>query len=248
MSYQRKGIKRTAIVPKLKKCKGVGICAGYGCAMNTYKRTRGLCDKCNARWLLTTPEGQDVMNKSILKAPKTRIKIERKEHKVKVDKFLDTDISYWKGILQSNINVLVRLIDYGQLCTARNIPAGKMVAGHIYSRGSTPSAKYNLHNIVCQSTTSNHWQNEDGLLRDGVVRVFGQEYFDFVRTMQGCPTLKHSASEYKAFVRKVQAINKEMKKDLVVRTPAERIELRNRFNTEIGIYHPPFSLFSSPQN
>jgi len=250
MSYQRKGIKRTAIVKNPEKqCKGKGLAIGFGCGKNSKYRTYGLCmdgDKCYYRWLTESAEGQKKLNKVVSNAPKIRAKQERKEMTEAQEKLRDLSQGYWKGRLQMEINKLARLIDHGQLCLARNIVPIKKNGGHVNPVGGYESCRYNLHNIFLQSVHSNHFSNDDGLMKEGLERVFSLEYRQFNDYLRQCPLIKLSPLDCKELTQKVSDINKQLSKNLIKRTPAQRIELRNHYNEILGIYHEPFSQFTSP--
>lgn len=156
-------------------------------------------------------------------------------------------IDYSKA-LQKEVQLIARLIDYKCLCLARNIIPIKSDGGHLFSRGGNVNIKYNLHNIFLQSAASNHFQNDDGLMRDGVVRVFGVDYLEFITSLKQTEITKYSNEEYKAILANARVISRRLKeenKDLITfRTPKERINLRNKINIELGIYSERYCIYN----
>ena len=197
-----------------------------------HKYGYGLDCGCYQNWLFNTPEGKEKLKKATLQAKK-KVEQEKKREWNKKKK----ELTNYKSKLQDKINEIVRLIDYGLPCLARGIIANQIHAGHVYSRGSEPSMKFNLHNIHRQSAQSNHYQNEDGLLREGLVNEYGKEYLDFLNYMRSYPPLKFTNEEYHEFYKVACKIANTMRKEgKRYTTPKQRIEKRNEVNKQIGIY------------
>ena len=135
------------------------------------------------------------------------------------------------------------MIDNGQPCLARGHLPKQIHAGHIYSRGAYPSLRYNLHNIHRQSAQSNHFQNEDGLLRDGLKNEYGEGYYNFLSGMLGYKALKFSNEEYHQFYKKASKIALELRKAGKIYSKQERIDKRNEINLEMGIYDSDVCVF-----
>ena len=229
-----------------KICRGTGKAIGYGCGKKVPvalygkpNRVYGLgksC-KCYPTWLTTTVEGSKVLEKAKLSGKK---KVEKQiKAKSREEKSLSLN---WKKLLQTDINKIVRAIDNGLTCLARGY-RGQMHAGHVYARGGNQYIKYNLHNIHRQSAQSNHHQNDDGLLREGVVKEYGQDYMDFISELRRTPEIKYTNKEYRILTNKARVILKELKKVDKIYSKSERIELRNRINLELGIYDAEFCEF-----
>lgn len=153
----------------------------------------------------------------------------------------------YKKTLQLEVQKIARLIDYKCLCLARNIVPLKKDGGHIISRGSNPNMSFNLHNIFLQSSASNHFQSDDLRMRDGVVRVFGQDYLDFITSLKSTPIQKHTNEDYKLFLQKARLISKQLtewnNQLEQPRSATSRIQLRNWANNELGIYPNEFLNF-----
>ena len=229
----------------MKKCKGSGKAKGFGCGkclpfnerngLKTYKAKYGLGYDCNCytNWLISgNKEAKKVLESSMVKAKKEVVKKQKLEHKKAKESLID-----YKVKLQEKINLIVRLIDLGLPCLARGYHPGQIHAGHIFSRGSSPTIKFNLHNIHRQSAQSNHYQNEDGLLREGLVNEYGQKYFDFISSLREAPQLKYTNEEYKRFYKHASSIANELKKQgRAFPSIQERIFMRNELNNQLSIY------------
>jgi hypothetical protein len=225
---------------KPKKCFGTGKAVGYGCNSMQLVRKYGLglyCG-CYKKWLLSTPEGLKTISKTAKTAHKKETTKVNKERKQEKEQFID-----YSKKLQDRINEIARLIDIGLPCLARGYHSKQTHAGHIYSRGSYPSMRYNLHNTHRQSAQSNHFQNEDGLLREGLKKEYGEQYFEFLSNLRRIPALKYSNEEYKAFYKKACEIALRLKREGNVFNLEQRIEKRNEINIEIGIYPVDFCVF-----
>lgn len=229
------------MIPASKKpCEGINKAKGFsGCGVPTFKRVNGLCPKCLREWSKSTPEGIEYVIKRIIPRAKKQVKEEIKHEKTKA-KINSID---WAFRLQESINSIIRLIDHGQPCLARRYHASTIHAGHVYSRGAESSMKYNLHNIHRQSAQSNHFQNEDGLLREGLISEYGIEYFNFITSMRATPVLKYTNEEYHEFHIKALKIANTLKRNGELFSLDERIQKRNEINMEIGIYEKEFSIF-----
>ena len=218
-----------------KRCAGINKANGFkGCGKETYYRTYGLCPSCLADWF-GTETGKVFFEKLTLKA-------KSKTFDVKKAKRETTD---WNKKLQTKINKIVRLIDYGQPCLAKNIFPKQMHAGHVFSRGSNPMLRFNLHNIHRQSAQSNHFQNEDGLFREGIVKEYGNTYFEFISDLRRVNDLKINTDTYIELYKKASTIALFMSKNEFKHTLKQRIELRNKINIDLGIYEKQFCEFKS---
>ena len=170
------------------------------------------------------------------------IKRRREEKKALKEQHMD-----YKKILQSEVQKIARLIDFKCLCLARNIVPRQAHGGHLFSRGSSTNISFNLHNIFLQAASSNHFQSDDLLMRDGVVRVFGQDYLDFITSLKSTPTIKYTNEEYKEFLQKARKVSKQLSEwnnQLEQALSAtSRIQMRNWANVQLGIYPTDFLTF-----
>lgn len=177
---------------------------------------------------------------------RTRKKAEEKaKHKdwMVEKKKLRSATTNWKNALQDEINKIVRLIDKGLPCLALERMANKYDAGHIFSRGSNSTIRFNLHNIHRQSAQSNHYQSDDVILREGVVREYGQDYMDFISALRQTPELKYKDFEYEAFTKEAKKIVLSLAKLDLTYSLNNRIEMRNKINIQLGIYENTYSFF-----
>lgn len=224
----------------IKKCSGINKAKGYnGCGKETAFRTYGLCASCFWDWMQTTELGKIHYTKSFI--PKVDKKIE-KEKKAKEIK-LKSDFTNWRNKLQTKVQEIARLIDIGLPCLARGYHAGQLHGGHVYAKGGNKTIALNLHNIHRQSAQSNKWQNDDGLLRDGLATEYGMDYFGFVSELRKCQALHYSNMEYEQFYKKACKIANQLKKEGKRFDTLERIEMRNKVNSELGIYDDKFNIY-----
>lgn len=192
------------------------------------------------KWLSETEAGQKEVAKKMDKAKKMV-----KDKEKKADKELKDIVTNWKKKLQQKINEIVRLVDKGQLCLARKINAGQLHGGHVFSSGANKNFTYNTHNIHRQSAQSNHWQNDDALMKEGLEREYGRSYLLFVTSLKQTPVPKYSNQEYQMFYSLACGISNRLKKAEKEYNLEERIELRNKINLELGIYSEEYCIFAN---
>jgi Bacteriophage Lambda NinG protein len=170
-----------------------------------------------------------------------KLKAARVEAKIWHDK--NDKISLFENKLQSEINGIVRDIDFGTPCIATNSFKGKVNAGHYISRGANQTIRYNLHNIHVQSEHSNTWKSGDTIrYQKGIKKRYGKEYLEFMDRLQETPPIKLSRDELFKLIEKARGIRKSLEKNLIERTPEQRIQLRNEINNELNIYKSEFNL------
>jgi len=179
------------------------------------------------------------------KLPKQQEKIAKqaKKREAKEDKEQKDTVTDWSVKLQKKVQEIARFIDYGQNCLAKNKQAKQYHGGHLMSRGSNSNIRYNLHNIFAQSAQSNHFQSEDVLMREGVVREFGSVYLDFIVSLKATPIIKRTNEEYMELYRNACEISNVLKKDKQFLTAEMRIEKRNEINLQLNIYEPIHCVF-----
>lgn len=222
---------------KEKKCRGTGKARGFGCGDLSKYRKYGLCSTCQYEWATTNDAGKVWFQKSIISNKKKKENEGKK--KSREEKSLSLD---WGKKLQTEINAIIRTIDKGLPCLARR-KRGQIHAGHVFARGGNQTIRYNLHNIHRQNAQSNHFQNDDGLLREGLINEYGQEYMDFISGLRKTKSLKFNNSEYRYLTTQARIILKSLKEDDKIYNKSERIEMRNRINIEIGIYNLEYCEF-----
>ncbi len=159
------------------------------------------------------------------------------------DKEKKIEVTDYSKFLQRKINEIVRLIDYGLPCLATNKYPNQIHGGHVYSRGSNRSIRYNLHNIHRQSAQSNHFQADDVLMREGVIREYGENYMEFITSLKATPKLKIDNATFFDLYKKASVIALRLSKDKRIFSESERIDLRNALNLELGIYDSVYCYF-----
>ena len=231
---------------KEKKCKGTGRAIGYGCGELQIERVYGLGKKCRCyqNWLLNSLKGMEKINltristkNKVDKEIKTRALIKRKK--------LYDNVTNWKNEFQKEINKIVRLIDNGLTCLARE-KGGQIHAGHVYARGGNQYIRYNLHNIHRQNAQSNHFQNDDGLLRDGVVREYGSDYMEFITNLKQTPKPNYINDDFQNFTENARKIVSRLKRLNLKYSLQKRLEIRNEINLELGFYEEKYCEYKKP--
>ena len=177
---------------------------------------------------------------------KNKLEKEKEDKKIKneVKKQQKDALTNWKNQLQDSVNLIARLIDKDLPCLAKGKYANQFHGGHIFSRGSNPTMRYNLHNIHRQSAQSNHFQNEDGLLREGLIKEYGQHYMDFISELRRTETLRFTNEDFHKINLKARKIILKLKKLDKTYSLKQRIELRNQINTELEVYNEEYCIFN----
>jgi hypothetical protein len=141
--------------------------------------------------------------------------------------------------LQTEINKLIRAIDYGQPCISCGVLKQHMEAGHYHhkSKNSASECTFHLWNEHSQCKYCNRFQNGNlSKYGQGIERIYGEEIYNLLHDL---PTmyrgLNWSKDELKEFIRVAKLINKSMPKQEVYSTE-KRIELRSKFNNQLKIY------------
>ena len=164
---------------KQKPCKGHGKAKGFkGCGNMVDARIRkyGLCPGCYGDWLYQTPEGQEKLNKALLKAKQPREELEEAAKEKKRREGLTTLLKSVKDVCHKYI----RLRDKGKPCISSGIPwKSDFQAGHFFKAELYPWVRFHEHNINGQSIL-------DNCLKDGnfqgysenLPKRIGQENYD----------------------------------------------------------------------
>jgi len=224
---------------KEKNCKGMNKAFGFdGCGKLSKYRKYGLCPSCLSDWMSNTIIGQEYLNSLKIKGKSILTKEKKLSDKKLKDKLID-----WRDKLQSKVQEISRLIDFGQPCLARNYHPKQIHGGHVFSRGSNKTIALNIHNIHRQSAQSNHFQNEDGLLREGLINEYGNDYFEFLSGLRRITKLKYFNYEYQEFYKTACKISNRLKKDKKQLSKVQRIEKRNEVNLKLGIYDKEYCIY-----
>jgi len=229
---------------KEKPCKGTGKAKGLGCGKLTKYRVYELGKMCGcySNFLLNTEQGKILLQKARLIGTKKVNTIQKQKTKEQKISLLTPD-KYRSSILQPNINKVARLIDYGCTCIATD-NFGKMAGGHRISVGANRTTAFNLHNIHIQSFASNSFKGGDNLKYNiGIKERYGIDYLNFLDSLHLTPPIKLSVKEMQEINIKALKIIKELERDLIQKESKQRIELRNKYNLELGIYDKEFSVY-----
>lgn len=182
---------------------------------------------CAVKWLKDNPE----------KAKKNYKKVVRKELNQMKEKVGNKKPD--KSVLQDIVNHIARLIDRDQVCiSCSRYPKAKH-GGHRWAVNENQNIRYNLCAIMLQCYSCNDRKSGciDGYDK-GLLETFGQEYFDYVRydikriySYVGLSNfdLKEKIKIARSIVKELQTLDKTY-------TTQERIELRHKYNKQIGIY------------
>ena len=141
--------------------------------------------------------------------------------------------------LQTEINKLIRAIDYGQPCISCGVLKQHMEAGHYHhkSKNSASECTFHLWNLSAQCKYCNRFQNGNlSKYGQSIERIYGEEIYNLLHDLpimyRG---LNWGKDELKEFIRVAKLINKSMPKQEVYSTE-KRIELRSKFNNQLKIY------------
>lgn len=217
-------------MPKCKICKKM------------FKPLHSTLEQCCSNYDCRVAFALEVAKKNREKLLKEDDKAWKQKKNVMIFDSISSD-GYRAKVIQPLINEIARLIDYGQPCIATGHYEGKMSGGHFCSVGSNRSCSLNLHNIHVQTFHSNGWKSGDETrYRLGLIKIYGQEYYDFVEGLRHIKNIDLSKERLRELKPFISQIRNDLKRNLVKRTPNERIALRNEINRQIGIYDESFNI------
>ena len=166
-------------------CKGKGSAKGYGCNIEyrpTSSLRKGLCNKCWPIFLTDSPEGNEMLRKSIKNAKKgIEIQSKKETRQRKVELMTKHD---HEKLLEAIINSIVRMIDIDRGCIScehgwKDKFTRQRHAGHRYSVKAFPAIRFNVFNIFKQCSICNNWLSGNETKYDkGILEHWGQEYLD----------------------------------------------------------------------
>jgi len=166
----------------------------------------------------------------------------KKEHSQQKKKFKQGDLRWTKFKLQQTVNAIVRAIDKDLPCLATGKHSGQMQAGHVFSRGAHPQMRFNLHNIHRQTAYSNNQQSHDALMQERLAEEYGVDYLDHLKQLRGSQPPKLTAYDYyEAHLRGLKVL--KGLSQLEQQGPEERVQLRDKVNSALGIYPPDILQF-----
>lgn len=245
----------------MKRCKGTNKAKGFGCGkelsystrngLKSYKAKYGLCQSCYTKWLISdNPEAKETFNKFLIKNKKDFQESKRKE-KIKKDKLLKLQLeskSVLEKRLEKEVNTLVRYIDRGHECISSGRPltfdARKFDAGHLFTVNANPTIRFNLFNIFGQSVHDNRDKSGNEIeyfLR--LEKVFSKELQDFIVKLKQIKAIHLSKDDIRDKISISRGLVKWIKLQDRKFTKIERLQLRNDFNTKLGIYEQKYCEF-----
>jgi len=244
----------------MKKCKGTGKAKGFGCGselpynerngLKSYKAKYGLGYDCGCfnNWLISdNPKAKETFDSLLIKSKKQYEKKKKdswNKEKLEIKKSLETKSDLEKK-LQKEINLIVRLLDKGHKCISSGRELGKSYdAGHLFTTQAQPTIRFNLFNIFAQSVHDN--QHKSGNELEYFFRIgelFGKEFQDFVVSLKQIDALHLSKDELRDKTSIARSIVKWLKLQDRKYSLKERLELRNKFNLELGIYPKKYCEF-----
>ena len=167
-----------------------------------------------------------------------------KEIKKRVESIKVDNMEVFKERLQTKIQEISRLIDKGLPCLATKAIPKQMHGGHVFARGGNSYMAMNLHNIHRQSAQSNHFQNDDGLMKEGLKNEYGEDYLEFVSNLRRTPNPNLNNMEYASIYKKACKVANKLINLNQEYSLKKRIELRNEVNLELGIYDKEYCVFN----
>lgn len=194
------------------------------------------CEKTSECKEAGTESKNILIKKAMEKVKFSKEKKSRQETKVLRDKL--KTLSDWKNDLQKEINTIVREIDKGHPCIATGTMEGKRNAGHYISIGANQTLRFHLENIWNQSEHSNMWKSGDTLrYQEGIVKLYGKGYLEYLNSLQSLKTINITIDEIKEKISIARSIVKWLKLQDREFTTEERLQLRKKFNEQLGIYN-----------
>jgi len=204
-----------------------------------YHKTKFEAKYFNQKFCLSDDECIKAFNESVkLTKEKQKAKQWQKEKK-EIKEKLKTKSSY-EADLQKEINQIIKYIDMYVNCISSNRPlAESRNSGHIFSVGSNPTLRFNLHNIYNQSISDNKDKGGQPLeAMEGIKNMYGQEQYDYVLGLKKqYKYIGLSIDELKEKITIARSIVKHLKLENKTYNSVQRIDLRRKFNKMIGIYN-----------
>jgi predicted lipoprotein len=202
---------------KQKKCKNCG---------NKFEPLRPLQQTCNYGCAITL--SKKLKQQDVAKKWRQEKKVMKEKLKTKSD---------FEKYLEKEVNAIARKIDFGNPCLSCG-RFGKPQAGHFHTVKANPSIRYNLFNIWIQDYYCNVKLSSNIVgYNKGLIETFGIEMQQYVECdlVRMYPSIHLSIIEIKEKTKIAKDILKSMSDETVYSTK-QRVELRNKFNKELGIY------------
>jgi hypothetical protein len=144
----------------------------------------------------------------------------------------------WQKLLEKPVNKICCLLDRDAGCISCN---GKTTpqAGHYHSVKSNGSIRFNLNNLHLQDFNCNCKKGANTHQYDlGLIERYGKEYWEYVKfdIVAEYPLLKMAKHEYQEKINIANSIVKWLKLQNKTYSVKEMLELREKYNKQIGIY------------
>jgi hypothetical protein len=168
-------MKNSCIKVKEKPCKGTGKAKGFdSCGKKTMWRKYGLCSECFRSWLISTPEGDEVIKKHALRASR-KIKreqtIKEKEYKEK-----NKSIAQLKNEARKVFQQWIRMRDADKKCICCDENSETWDAGHYYKAELYTGIIFDEMNVNKQRVYCNQWLGgNEGEYRKGLIKRYGSK-------------------------------------------------------------------------
>lgn len=147
-------------------------------------------------------------------------------------------LSDFKADLQTEINLIVRLIDKGHSCICNQDKRMKLItAGHYFSVGANETLRFNLLNIWGQDFDSNGAKGGEPLqFKQGLISLYGNDFFEQIEALKSIKLIDLNILDIQDKISIARSIVKWLKLQDRKFTTSERLELRIKFNNQLSIY------------
>ena len=166
-----------------------------------------------------------------------KVKTDWSKEKILIKEKLKT-LSDWQKDLEKPINKICCLLDKGSGCISCNGHTTPQ-AGHFHTVKSNPSIRFNLHNLHLQDYNCNCAKGGNIQKYDlGLIERYGKTYWEYVKfgIVSDFPLLKMAKNEYQEKINIANGIVKWLQLQNKTYDKNERLELREKFNKDLGIY------------
>lgn len=164
---------------KKKRCKGQSKAINFkGCGQLSAVRKHGLCSDCWREFLLTTPEGAEIISKSRLTAKNKLTKIDKKIAAEQKDK--NVSIQAKIALTRKPFQQWIRLRDANFGCISCGTTVAEVYhSGHLYKAEIYSGLIFDEMNVHKQCNKCNTYLsgNENGY-RQGLARRYGASYLE----------------------------------------------------------------------
>lgn len=208
------------------KIKEFGICKNADC-QKEFKKYRTTDKYCSPKCALKNEKPKEKKIYIIPKVSKTNKVIEKKK-----------SLSDFKADLQTEINLIVRLIDKGHPCICNLEKRMKLItAGHYFSVGSNETLRFHLLNIWGQDFDSNGAKGGQPIeFKNGLIKLCGIDFFEQIEALKSIKLIDLTIEDLKDKISIARSIVKWLKLQDRKFTTSERLELRIKFNNQLSIY------------